>query len=374
MSHPIRIERIEIFHAAMPLKAPFTTAYGSDDAIHSVFVRLDGGGLQGWGEACPLQFPTYSPEWASGVFHVVRDVLAPRVVGRTLSSGEELNALYASIKGNTFAKGAVDLAWWDLLAKAQGRPLWQAIGGRKNTVEAGADFGVMPHLDQLLEAIAGAVRDGFTRVKLKYRPGWDLDMIAAVKAAFPHTVFHVDCNSGYTLADLAMFKKLDQYGLAMIEQPLSHDDLIDHATLQRQIATPICLDESITSPDKARKAAQIGACRWINIKASRVGGITNSLRVHDIARDAGIPCWIGSMLESAVGASFCLALATLPNVRYPSDLFPTSRFYHQDLATPELFLSGPSEMKLSDAPGVGATPDPERLRRLTVASATVGPQ
>jgi O-succinylbenzoate synthase len=220
--------------------------------------------------------------------------------------------------------------------------------------------------------VGGAVSAGFKRVKLKYRPGWELDMISAVRGAFPDLTVHVDCNSAYTLADAEMLEKLDAYDLAMIEQPLAHDDLIDHAELQRRIETPICLDESITSADKARKAIAIGACRWVNIKPGRVGGITNAVAIHDLCRDAGVPCWIGGMLESAVGASHCLALATLPNVKYPSDVFPSDRFYTTDLAEPAMALSGLSMMTPRDVPGVGAEPNAERLRELTVEQATLG--
>ena len=253
-----------------------------------------------------------------------------------IQSGRELQERLSGIKGNYFAKAAFDLAWWDLHAKKLGKPLWKIIGGTDPTVEAGADFGIMESINVLIETIARAVRQGYKRVKLKCCPGWDLEMIDAVRKEFPETTFHIDCNSAYTLDDLDMFKRIDRYGLAMIEQPLGYDDLIDHAALQAHIDTPICLDESITSPDKTRKALSIKACRWINIKPGRVGGITPALVIHDICREAGIPCWIGGMLESAVGASHCLALATLPNIRYPSDIFPSDRFFRKDLSIPHM--------------------------------------
>ena len=290
----------------------------------------------------------------------------PFTIGRGKKAGGRLQAMLSGIKGNQFAKSAFDMAWWDLYAQQLGLPLWEALGGKWPTVDAGADFGVMETVDLLLETIAGAVQQGYKRVKLKYRPGWELDMIAAVRGAFPDLTVHVDCNSAYTLDNVDMFKKLDQYGLAMIEQPLSHDDLVDHAALQAAIETPICLDESITSAAKARKAIKIKACGWINIKPGRVGGTTNAVEIHNVAQDSGIPCWIGGMLESAVGASHCLALATLPNMRYPSDIFPTDRFYTRDLATPPMVHSGPSQFRARNRPGVGAAPDPEMLRRCQI--------
>lgn len=369
MATGLKFERIEIFHVSMPLISPFTTAYGSDDAIHSVLLRIDSGGAYGWGESCPLQLPTYSPESAAGAFLHLRDVLIPLVLGKSVSSGKELQQRLSCIKGNQFAKAALDLAWWDLYSRSEGLPLWKLINGRAGAIEVGADFGVMETLDLLLDAVARANKDGFKRIKLKFRPSWDLEMVSTVRRSFPHVVFHIDCNGAYTLRDSPMFERLDQYNLAMIEQPLAYDDLVDHAELQRRIKTPICLDESITSPDKARKAIQLGACRWINLKPGRVGGLTQALEIHDICQSGGIPCWVGSMLESALGASFLKALATLPNIKYPCDVFPSRRFYLKDLASPEITYSGSSQMTLSSAIGAGAQPDADELKRLTVEHA-----
>lgn len=365
----LRIGSISIFHVSMPLITPFTTAYGSDNAIHSVLVRINSEEFVGWGESCPLQFPTYSSEWASGVYRVLCDVLTPLLLGKSVSSGKDLQGYLSCIKGNLFAKAALDLAWWDLYAQCNNQPLWKLINGRSDIIEVGADIGVMDNFDLLLATITTAIESGFKRIKLKFRPGWGLEMVSIVRRSFPDTVFHIDCNGAYTLQDLSMFKKLDQYNLAMIEQPLACDDLIDHAELQRHINTPICLDESVTSLQKARKAIQIGACRWINLKPGRVGGLTTVLEIHNLCQSAGIPCWVGSMLESALGASFLKALATLPNIKYPCDVFPSQRFYHKDLSTPEIRLSGPSQMTLSPAAGVGAHPNEHQLARLTVERA-----
>ena len=361
----MKIERIELFRIAMPLVYPFRTAYGEDDTVESVLVRMASDDLCGWGEATPLKYPAYSPECALTQFTMCREFIAPLLLGQDMDSGEALQTRLSTMKGNYFAKAAFDLAWWDLHAKALGKPLWQAIGGASPTVDAGADFGVMESIDLLLERIDSANQQGYKRVKLKYRPGWDLDMVAAVRGAFPDATIHIDCNSAYTLDDLHMFRQLDRHNLAMIEQPLAHDDLIDHATLQASISTPICLDESIVSPDKARKAIQIQACRWINIKPGRVGGITNALAVHNICQEAGIPCWIGGMLESCIGASHCLALATLPNIRYPCDIFPSERFYKKDLSTP-MKHSAPSQFQATMSPGIGVQPHPDALREFAL--------
>ncbi|MCP4642804.1 MAG: o-succinylbenzoate synthase [bacterium] len=368
----MRIETIELIRVAMPLVYPFRTAFGNTETVESVLVRLTSGGIDGWGEAASWQYPAYSPECAAAQFLVSRDIIAPLLLGedicngRKVCSGRNVQSRLTGIKGNPFAKAGFDLAFWDLNAKHLHQPLWRLIGGQRIVVDAGADFGIMGSIDQLIDAIQGAVDAGYKRVKLKYRPGWDLDMVAAVRERFPDTTFHIDCNSAYSLDDLDMFKELDRFGLAMIEQPLAHDDLIDHATLQAAIKTPICLDESITSPAKARKAIQIGACKWVNIKPGRVGGITNALAIHDLCRDAGVPCWIGGMLESAIGASHCLALATLPNIHYPSDIFPTDRFFERDLGTPPMVHSAASQFSPKPDPGIGAVPDPEMLERCTI--------
>jgi o-succinylbenzoate synthase len=369
----MRIESIEVYRVSMPLVYPFRTAFGNDEAIESVLVRMVAGGTEGWGEAAPWRNPAYSPESAAGAFLTIRDFLAPRLLGETVECGQDLQARLACVKGNHFAKAALDLAWWDCRARAEETPLWKRIGGVEPEVEVGADFGVMESVDLLLGEIEAAFAAGHKRVKLKYRPGWDLTMLRAVRERFPDGVFHVDCNSAYTLADTKMLRALDDFGLSMIEQPLMHDDLVDHAALQKRLRTPICLDESVTSPDRARKAIGIGACGWVNIKPGRVGGITPALAIHDICQDAGVPCWIGGMLESSVGAHHCLALATLPNIRYPSDLFPTSRFYREDLSEPPMEFSGPGRMRAPGLPGCGARPSAARLAEETLDRAELRP-
>lgn len=353
----------------MPLIYPFRTAFGNDAVIESVLVRLSSGGKIGWGEASPWATPGYCAEWAAGAFLLLRDVLAPLAVGKIIESGAALQKLLRPVKDNYFAKAAIDLAWWDLHARAQNVPLWQVLGGRGPLASVGADLGVMDTIDQLLAEIQKAFDEGFSRVKLKFRPGWAMEMLQAVRTAFPTQTFHIDCNSAYTLADLEMFKKVDALGLAMIEQPLAHDDLVDHARLQSALTTPLCLDESITTISKTRKAIDLKACRWVNIKLGRTGGLTNALAIHDLCRDHGTPCWVGGMLESAIGQAHSLALATLSNIKYPSDIFPTSRFYSTDLAARDVVMHGPSTINAFDGAGIGIEPDLNRLKSLCVQSA-----
>ncbi|WHO73538.1 o-succinylbenzoate synthase [Rhizobium sp. BT03] len=264
-----------------------------------------------------------------------------------------------------WTKAGLDTAWWDLAAKIAGEPLWKMIGGKGPDAIVGADISVMDNLDELVSAVDKARQDGFQRTKLKFRRGWGLDMVARVREAFPDAVLHVDCNSAFTLDDIGMFRELDRFGLAMIEQPLAYDDLIDHARLQSELKTPICLDESITSLDRARKAIDIGACGWINIKPGRVGGLTNAIAIHDLCAARNVPCWIGGMLESAVGQGPALALSTLPNVKYPCDVFPSERLYEVDLSEPEITLSGPGRITASHQPGQRFRPNSERLANVT---------
>jgi O-succinylbenzoate synthase len=363
----MKITQIDIYHVHMPLKSPFRTAYGEDHAIESVLVRLSDGEHHGWGEASPLPMPTYSSEWSGGVFQTLSEVLAPRVLGASIDHADELQQRLAIFKGNEFAKSGLDMAWWDLEARRRGEPLWKTLGGEDRPIAVGADFGVADSIDILLGQIDAAMKAGFQRVKLKFKPGWDVDMVSAVRRAFPKGVFHIDCNGGFTLADAPLFKRLDPLGLAMIEQPLVSGDLADHARLARQIDTPICLDESIQNERTARQAVELGSCRYFNIKPPRVGGHTVAKRIHQIAVDAGVPCWVGSMLESGLGAGHLIALASLPQFRgYPADIFPSDRFYAVDLATPEVTLSGPSRVDLPRRPGCGFEPDPARLAAQTL--------
>jgi O-succinylbenzoate synthase len=361
----MRIDRIELYHVAMPLISPWRTAYGEDAVVESVLVKMTSGDCYGWGEASPLAAPCYSPEWAASVFATARTWFAPRIVGQDVTSGAHLQQLLAIFKGNPFARAGLDHAWWDLHARRQNQPLYRVLGGTNPTVTVGADFGVADSIDELVRDIGTAVTAGFSRVKLKFRPGWDLPMVRAVRRAFPKIVLHVDCNSGYRIEDAPLFRELDAFDLAMYEQPLNHDDLVDHAALQRQVKTPVCLDESLTSLDKARKAIALGSCRYANVKPGRVGGLTNALAIHDAFRAAGIPCWVGGMLESAVGVAHCIALATLPNFTYPADIFASSRFYREDLGQPPITMSGVSQVRAAESPGAGVEPDPARLQRMT---------
>ncbi|MFN0196847.1 MAG: o-succinylbenzoate synthase [Planctomycetaceae bacterium] len=363
----MRIDRISLYHVAMPLIYPWRTAYGEDAAIHSVLCRIESGSVCGWGESAPFAAPCYSPECAGGVFQIIKDWLAPAILGHDSPTSNDLQQRMSIFKGNPFAKACLDNAWWSLHSKLIGKPLHELLGATRNEATVGADFGVMDRVEEMLPGIAQAVADGFPRIKLKFRPGWDIPMLAAVRKQHPDFTFHIDCNSGYRLKDIDLFKKVDEFNLAMIEQPLQHDDLLDHAALQAAIKTPVCLDESMTHPRQAEQAVQLKSCQYVNIKPGRVGGLTNAVAIHNICQQAGIPCWVGGMLESACGAAHCVALAMLPNFTYPADIFPSSRFYHEDLSDPPLELHRTKE----GVPCIRACetlpePNAERLAKLTI--------
>jgi O-succinylbenzoate synthase len=363
----VKIEAAEIRYVELPLISPWRTAYGEDAAVHSVLVKLTSGGVWAWGESTPFYAPTYSPESARSVYETAREFFLPALVGETLDSAAELMARIHVFKGNPFAKAAVETAWWALDSLMAGRPLWQALGAETPIVKCGADFGVQDSIDELLTLIQGAVDAGYPRIKLKVKHGWDIDMLAAVRGAFPSQVFHVDCNSGYDLkADFDTLLAFDQFDLAMIEQPLFHTDIVEHAELQKQIDTPVCLDESVKCPRDFRLALQLGACRVINVKPGRVGGLYHAIQIHDMARDAGVAAWVGGMLESGVGAGICAALGTLPGFTYPADVFPSERFYTQDITDKWIVQNEACDVVLDHTPGVGFDPVPERLEAVTV--------
>jgi O-succinylbenzoate synthase len=364
----MRIEGIDIYWVKIPLAINFRTSYGDQHYTDTLLVRMEGEGHYAWGESCPVYFPAYSAEHTIATFHTVREHMAPRIIGQDIASAQALLDRLSFIKGNQFARAALDIAWWVLEAKRRGVPLHVALGGTGDRVPVGADFGVQDSLDILLQMIQGAIDQGFPRIKLKFRPGWDLNMVEAVRSAFPNFTFHVDCNAAYTLDDADLFRKLDRYHLAMVEQPLADDgmSLINHADLQKMIETRVCLDESMQSLSAVQAAIRLGSCKVVNIKMARVGGLTASRDIQALCATHGIPCWIGGMLESAIGGAICAELATLPNFTYPGDIFPSSYFYKNDIGKPEIVLSGPGEVSTSQVPGIPQEPDPDLLKQWTV--------
>jgi O-succinylbenzoate synthase len=367
----MRIDAIDVYWLKLPLAFVWRTSYADQSVTDTILVRMESDGHHAWGESCPPYIPGYSAEHTLATFHTLREHMAPRIIGQSFETSRDLLDRLAFIKGNQFARAALDIPWWVLDARRRGLPLHRALGGTAARVAVGADFGVQDSLDLLMQKISGAIDAGFPRIKLKFRPGWDLFMVEAVRSTFPRFTFHIDCNAAYGPADTDLFRSLDRFGLAMIEQPLADDgmSLVNHADLQRRIETPVCLDESAQSLAHVQAAIRLGSCRVVNVKMARVGGLTESRDIQALCAQHGIPCWVGGMLESAVGGAICAELATLPNFTYPGDIFPSSYFYNNDLGKPEIVLSGRGEVATSTVPGIAQEPDPELLDRWTAEHA-----
>ncbi len=362
----MRIEAIELRRIRLPYRAPFETSGWREEANHSVLVTLHSEGAVGWGEAPVGAGPWYNEETQATAWVMMREILAPMVLGRDLSCPEEVDAIFARVRGNRMARAGIEFAAWDLFGRARGQSLSAMLGGVRQRVEVGVSVGVQPSIEALLEVVEGYVNAGYQRVKLKIKPGWDVEPTRAVRERWPDLRLQVDANSIYTLDQAAQLARLDEFELLLIEQPLAHDDIIDHAKLQRQLRTPICLDESIVSPDHARWAIELHACGVINIKPSRVGGFTAARQIHDMAQAAGIPVWCGGMLETGIGRAANVGLASLPNFSLPGDISANDRYFHQDIVTNPFTLNADSTLTVPTGPGSGAEVDLERLRAVTV--------
>lgn len=362
----MNIHRIEMRELRMQLLHPFETSFGVTQERRIILVTVSDGDRTGFGEVTAGESPGYSYETSETAWHVLRDFIIPKAIGQTIESALDFERFAHGIRGHNMAKAALETALWDLEAKRKGVSLWNLIGGTRAQIECGVSIGIQPTLDKLLEKIDTEVRAGYRRIKIKIKPGWDLEVIRQVREAFPHILLMGDANSAYTLADIDLFKKMDKYNVMMFEQPLHHEDMIDHAELQKHIATPICLDESIHSADDARKAIQIGACRIINIKLGRVGGHRQARAVHDVCRDNGIPVWCGGMLESGIGRAHNVALSSLENFSLPGDVSASKRYWKQDIVSPEVVVSPEGRITQRHEPGIAYQVKEDLVRELTV--------
>jgi len=317
--------------------------------------------------------PFYNEEWTASAWLILRDYAIPRVLGRDLGSAEETAPLTEHIRGHRMARGGLEAAIWDLQARLESRPLWQAIGGgARREIPCGVSIGIQDSVDQLLEKIDRELRAGYQRIKMKIKPGWDVDVIRQVRARFPGIKLMADANSAYTLADADRLKQLDEFYLMMIEQPLAHDDIIDHAVLQAKLDTPICLDECIRSARHAEQAIRLRACGIMNIKLGRVGGFREAKRVHDVAAAAGVPVWCGGMLEAGVGRAHNIALSTLPNFVLPGDVSASGRYWARDIVVPPVETTLQGTIRVSPEPGFGYALDREYIRSITIREESAG--
>lgn len=361
----INIEYVILRHLQMELKAPFTTSFGTFQRKEWILVEVvDRDGVSGWGESVAFSAPWYSEETVKTNWHMLEDFLVPLALAEPIHHPEELSKRFAAIRQNNMAKAALEGAVWDLYAKRLGVPLSQALGGTKKDIEVGVSIGIQPTVADLLQVMERYVAQGYRRIKVKIKPGWDVDVIRDVRRAFPDVPLMADANSAYTLADADRLKALDEFGLMMIEQPLAADDLVDHALLQPLLQTPICLDESIRSYDDARKALDLGSCRIINIKIGRVGGLWEAKRIHDLCAERGAPVWCGGMLEAGVGRAHNIAITTLENFTLPGDTAASSHYWERDIITPEVEVHG-GLIRVPDAPGIGYDVDRRQVERYT---------
>jgi O-succinylbenzoate synthase len=364
----MRIERIELRHVKMILVSPFVTSMGTEYDEEHIIVRVDAEGVTGWGESVAEGTPFYSYETVPTAWHILKDFLMPSVLGKDLQSVDEAIAGYAKVRGHMMAKAGIEAALWDVFAKSKGISLSQMIGGTRRKIDVGVSIGIQDSVAGLIKKVEGYLAEGYKRIKIKIAPGLDLQFVDALRKEFPGMMLQVDANSAYTLEDIGIFKKMDDYGLVLIEQPLGYEDIFDHSKLQRELKTPICLDESIHSLDDTRAAIELDSCRVINIKPGRVGGFTESKLIHDYCAGMNIPVWCGGMLESGIGRAGNVALASLPNFTLPGDISASKRYYKEDIVEPEFLVNPDGTMDVPTKPGIGVEVNMRVLDNVTVRS------
>jgi len=370
----VRIERLELRLLKLPLVHFFETSFGRIDDKHFILVRLDGDGATGYGECVAEQDPYYSSETNETAWHIIADFVAPRVLGVEVAHPRDLFAALKAIRGHNMAKAAVEMAAWDLFAKQRGEPLSRALGGVRDRIASGVSIGIQRSLPELAEKVERELAAGYRRIKIKIKPGWDVAAVDMVRTRFGAIPLMVDANAAYTLADADHLAELDRFDLMMIEQPLDYDDIADHATLQRRLKTPICLDESIKTIGIARDAIAAGACRIINIKPGRVGGFAESIRLHDLCAAHAIPVWHGGMLESGIGRAANVHLSTLPNFTLPGDIAASKRYFDPDLIEPPIEVAADGTVAVPTAPGIGVTIRHDRVEAATLRKLEVRSQ
>lgn len=351
----MRIDEIELRVVRLPYRAPFRTSFGVDAVKHALLVTVRSGGVEGYGEGVMDPLPLYREETLVGALHLLRTALGPDLVAHGVDEVSTLVARWAGFRGNPMAKAALELAVWDLVARQRGVPLREMLGGERTEIPVGASLG-MDTLDATVAAVGRHVDQGYRRVKLKIQPGWDVALLAAVRREHPHIELTVDANSAYTLDDIDVLRAIDDFGLHYIEQPLHWDDMVEHARLAALLRTPICLDETLTSPARVRAALDLGACAVVNVKVGRVGGLQAVRDIHDLCVAHRIPMWCGGMLETGIGRAHNIHLATMPGFTYPGDTASASRTYSRDIVEQSLEAVD-GMMAVPAGPGIGVSLD-----------------
>lgn len=369
----MKFDRIELREIEMPLVSFFETSFGRTTQRRILLVRAFSEGVVGYGEATSPEGPFYNHESTGTAWHILRDFIIPRVLQASILDPTDTTAILKPIRGHSMAKAAVETALWDLRARQSDTPLHQLLGGSRRSIDCGVSIGIQETVPELLRKIEKEVRSGYQRIKIKIKPGWDLEIVREVRKHFPSIQLMCDANSAYTLRDIDLFKRLDEFNLMMIEQPLAWNDIIDHIQLQKAINTPVCLDESILDAEDARKAIASGACKIVNIKLGRVAGHTEAKKVHDICSAHSIPVWCGGMLEAGIGRAHNIAMSTLQNFCLPGDVSASRRYFRRDIIDPEVEVDSQGRIRVLDGPGIGFTPNMQRIEAVTVRTETLHP-
>ncbi|MGH2499336.1 MAG: o-succinylbenzoate synthase [Candidatus Limnocylindria bacterium] len=362
----IRLQRVELFLIRLPLKRAYETSGSRETHQTRVIARVESDGAVGWGESVAPELPWYSGETPATVWYALEEIILPRLLSYELTGPEDVEARLAWIRDHRMAKATAEMAVWDIAAKQAGVPLARLLGGTRDRISCGVAIGIQPSIEVLLETIERELAAGYRRVKVKIKPGWDERVAAAVRERHPALPFMLDANSAYTLDDAPLFERIDAYSPMMIEQPLAHDDIVDHAALQARIATPICLDESIHSHADARKAIEIGATRVINIKAGRVGGLASAKRIHDVCAARAVPVWCGGMLEMGIGRAHNVHLSSLANFSLPGDVAASARYFDTEIIGEPFTIDADGTMAVPAGAGIGVTVLEDLIRRIAV--------
>jgi o-succinylbenzoate synthase len=361
----MKIESITLHHISMPLVAPFETSFGRETDRQCVIITLHADGLRGYGECVASRDPGYSYETAGTAWHILKDFIAPLILGKDVVDAQDFQKRVEGIRGHHLAKAGVEMALWDLLGKREGKSLKQMFGGRRDKVDVGVSIGIQESAQALVRTVESYVAKGYRRVKIKIKPGREVEETSAVRRAYPGLRLQVDANSAYTLENASALKPLDELDLLLIEQPLYEDDIWDHRKLQAEFKTPICLDESVISPRHARYALEMGACKIINIKSARVGGLSQGIAIHNYCLEQKVPVWCGGMLETGVGRASNLAVASLTGFSLPGDISASDRYYQRDITNERFELNSDSTIDVPNTAGLGVTIDEGALKQFT---------
>ena len=367
----MKIDSLTLHHLSMPLISPFETSFGRETDRQCIIITLQAEGLTGYGECVASREPGYNYETIGTAWHILKEFIAPLVLGEDIKDALDFQHRVEGIRGHHLAKAGVEMAIWDLLGKRDGKSLKEMFGGKKDKVDVGVSIGIQESADAMVRTVDSFLEKGYSRIKMKIKPGREVEETVAVRKKYPDLRLQVDANSAYTLDDADALKPLDDLNLLLIEQPLFEDDIWDHRKLQAQFKTPICLDESIITPRHARYALEMEACRNINIKPARVGGLSQGLMIHDYCLERNIPVWCGGMLETGIGRASNLAIATLPGYVLPGDISASDRYYHRDITNERFVLNSDSTINVPNKPGLGVTMDEEALKMFTKAELTI---